>query len=240
MPPPSAERDDFATTLWSVVLQAQGDDTSSRVALAELCRQYWYPIYAYLRRKTGSAEQAEDLTQGFFAHLLDGNGLANVSPDRGRFRAFLLACCNNFLANERARESAQKRGGRQVVPLDNAEARYNLEPADHLSPDRLYEREWAITLLYRTFHDLESEYSKAGQTALFERLRPTLTASADAPRYAEVAAQFGLTEAAVKKAAQRLRERYGAALRHRIGMIVEDPSQIDDEIRGLFAALSGA
>ncbi len=240
MPPPSAEHDDFATTLWSVVLQAKGDDTSARVALAELCRQYWFPIYAYLRRKTGSPEKAEDLTQGFFAHLLDGNGLAVVNPSRGRFRAFLLACCNNFLLNELARESAQKRGGgRIVVPIENAENRYSLEPADHVSPDKLYERQWALTLLDATFRDLESEYTAAGQVTVFARLRSTLTAADDAPTYAQVAAELAMTEAAVKKAAQRLRERFAATLRKRIGTIVEDPAAIDDEIRDLFAALAG-
>jgi len=239
MLPSSAERDDFATTLWSVVLQAKGDDTSARVALAELCRQYWFPIYAYLRRKTGPADNAEDLTQGFFAHLLSGNGLAVANPSRGRFRAFVLACCNNFLANELAREAALKRGGgRVVVPLDDAETRYRLEPADHFSPDKLYERQWALTLLDATFRDLEAEYIQTEQGALYTRLRPTLTAD-EAPRYVDVAVEFAMTEAAVKKAAQRLRERFGATLRRRIGAIVEDPSQIDDEIRGLFAALAG-
>lgn len=239
MPPPSAERDDFATTLWSVVLQAKGDDTSARLALAELCRQYWFPIYAYLRRKTGSAENAEDLTQGFFAHLLSGNGLAGVNPNRGRFRAFVLACCNNFLANELAREVALKRGGgRPVLALEDAESRYRLEPADPVSPDKLYERQWALLLLDATFRDLEAEYSRAGQAALFTRLSPTLTAD-EAPRYQTVAVEFGMSEDAVKKAAQRLRERFGATLRRRISAVVEDSSQIDDEIRGLFAALAG-
>lgn len=242
MPPPSAERDDFTTTLWSVVLQAKGDDTSARVALAELCRQYWFPIYAYLRRKTNSPEKAEDLTQGFFAHLLDGNGLAVVNPNHGRFRAYLLACCNNFLLNELAHESAQKRGGGQrAVPLNaaDAETRYRLEPADHVSPDKLYERQWALTLLDATFRDLESEYTAAGYVNVFTRLRSTLTAADDAPTYAEVAAELAMTEAAVKKAAQRLRERFAATLRNRIGTIVEDPATIDDEIRSLFAALAG-
>lgn len=242
MPPPSAEHDDFATTLWSVVLQAKGDDTSARVALAELCRQYWFPIYAYLRRKTDSPEKAEDLTQGFFAHLLDGNGLVVVHPSRGRFRAFLLACCNNFLLNELARESAQKRGGGQrAVPLDaaDAESRYRIEPVDHFSPDKVYERQWALTLLDATFRDLEAEYTAAGHVTVFTRLRPTLTATDDAPTYAEVATELAMTEAAVKKAAQRLRERFATALRNRIGTIVEDPAAIDDEIRGLFAALAG-
>lgn len=242
MSSPLAASGDFATTMWSVVLNAQGDDTAARLALAELCRQYWFPIYAYVRRKTGSATDAEDLTQGFFTHLLDGNGFANVAPAGGRFRAFLLACCNNYLTNEHHRAAALKRGGgRKVVPLESssAESRYHLEPVDHVSSDSLYERQWALTLLDATFADLDAEYTASGQTELLTRLKPTLTAAADAPRYADVAAEFGTTEAAVKKAAQRLRERFAAALRKRIATTVDQPFQIDDEIRSLFAALAG-
>jgi RNA polymerase sigma-70 factor (ECF subfamily) len=242
VPPPPAPADQFATTVWSLVLKAQGPDpAAARAALADLCRAYWYPVYAYVRRRTGSAEQAEDLTQGFFAHLLDGDALAAADPSRGRFRAFLLTCCGNYLANERDRQAAQKRGGGKApIPLDAAAAdgRYLREPADRHTPDRVFAREWALTLLDAALSDLEAEYAAAGNAALYARLRPTLTAAPDAPRYADVATELGMTEGAVKKAAQRLRERYGECLRLRVAGTLDDPDQVDDEIRGLFAALA--
>jgi RNA polymerase sigma-70 factor (ECF subfamily) len=240
VPPPTPEAGSFATTEWSLVLRARGSDPAARTALAALCRQYWFPVYAYLRRQTGSPDRAEDLTQGFFAHLLATDALAHVDPARGRFRSFLLACCQNFLVNEADRAAALKRGGgHTILPLDGADDRYRREPADHLTPERLYARQWALTLLDAVLTELEAEQTAAGQRALFTALRPMLTAAADGPRYADIAREHGLTEVAVKKAAQRLRERYGALLRRRIAATLSDPAELDDEIRGLFAALAG-
>ena len=239
--PPFIDGGPFATTEWSLVLQARAaDPAAARAPLAGLCRQYWYPVYAFVRRQAGSVERAEDLTQGFFAHLLETDALASVDPARGRFRSFLLACCGHFLANERVREAALKRGGGRVaVPLDGADARYRLEPIDHFTPDRAYARQWALTLLGAALDDLEAEQAAAGHAALFTALRPTLTAGDDGPRYADVGRELAMTEGAVKKAAQRLRERYGALLRRRIAATVSDPAEVDDEIRGLFDPLAG-
>jgi RNA polymerase sigma-70 factor (ECF subfamily) len=233
----------FESTEWTVVRRAAGSDAAARTALAELCRQYWYPIYAYIRRRT-SADQAEDLTQEFFAHLLAAPIVASADPALGKFRAFLLACCNHFLANERARAAAQKRGGGEapvrIVPFDSrdAERRFDLEPADHHTPEWHFDRQWALTLLEVTLRDLAEECAQKGDDRLFQSLKPMLAATGEAPaRYAEIAADLDSTEAAVKKAAQRLRERYGAILRGRIAATVDGPEGLDQEVRDLFAAV---
>ena len=210
-------------------------------ALAALCDTYWYPIYAYLRRRTGNAETALDLTQGFFADLLARNALSAADPARGKFRTFLLRCCDNYLANQRNADRAQKRGGgQQPLPLDfaTADERYRREPADLATPESLYRRRWAMTLLETTFALIEQDYERDGHGDLYRMLRPTLTAEANAPGYAAVAAALGMTEAALKKAAQRLRQRYGESLRQQIASTVEGPEQVEEEIRELFAAVA--
>jgi RNA polymerase sigma factor (sigma-70 family) len=231
----------FATTHWSLIIQARGADPAARIALGELIRAYWYPVYAYFRRKTGSTEQAEDLTQGLFTHLLEGNALAEMDPSRGRFRSFLIACCKHFLLNDRARAAAQKRGG-GVVPLSldlsHAEARYRVEPVDHLTAERVYARTWALDLLDASLRDVQDQYRSGGNAAIFDRLKPTLTATGDAPAYAEIAGECGMSLAAVKKAAQRLRERYREALRRRVASTLADAASVDEEIRELFEALA--
>lgn len=239
--PPTAGRDDFGTTQWSLVLRAGGDESGAREALASLCRDYWLPVYSYTRRHAGPSE-AEDLTQGFFAHLLAGRRLAAADPSRGRFRAFLLTCLKNYLANENARATAHKRGGGVViVPLGpEAEARCRAASADHLPPDRLFDRQWALAALDAALCDLEAEEIAAGRADQFARLRPALTGKDDVCRYAEVAAALGATEDAIKKAAQRLRARYGAAVRRRVAGTVDDPDDVDAEVRDLFDALSGS
>jgi DNA-directed RNA polymerase specialized sigma24 family protein len=232
---------EFTTTHWSLVLRARGTDPTARDALGQLIRTYWYPVYAYFRRKIGSADQAEDLTQGIFTHLLDGNALAQIDPARGRFRSFLLACCDHFLSNDRARATARKRGGGvELLSLDlvTAGTRYGAEPAEHLTPERLYARLWALDLLAAALNDLAAEYRDGAGSELFDRLRPTLTATDDAPTYAVIAAELGMSVPAVKKAAQRLRERYGAALRRCAAATVDDPAEVDEEIRELFEALA--
>lgn len=232
---------EFTTTQWGLVVRARGSGDASREALGELIRTYWYPVYAYFRRKTGASDRAEDLTQGLFTHLLDGAALADVDPGRGRFRSFLISCCENYLLNDNARLAAHKRGG-GVVPLSlnlaTAEGRYRVEPVDHLSAERVYARSWALDLLGVALNDLQAEYATADNTGLFEQLRPTLTATDDAPAYSEVAAACGMSVAAVKKAAQRLRQRYGDALRRRIAETLADGESVDQEIAELFAALA--
>ncbi|HKB41296.1 MAG TPA: sigma-70 family RNA polymerase sigma factor, partial [Gemmataceae bacterium] len=224
----------FPSTHWSVILQAR-DQASPRAdeALAELCRTYWYPLYAYIRHRTGSADQAQDLTQEFFARLLEKSFLGAVDPDRGRFRAFLLACCRHFLSNERDRERAQKRGGGQpLLSLDftSAEERYRCEPAHDVTAERLFERRWALTLLEQTLGQLETEYRRDGKERLYELLHGTLIGE-ESLGYTQVGEELGLSEAAVKKAAQRLRQRYREILRERICATVDDPAHADDEIR---------
>lgn len=234
-------RGDFLTTQWSLIVRARGSGVASREALGELVRTYWYPVYAYFRRKTGASDRAEDLTQGLFTHLLDGETLANLDPGRGRFRSFLIACCENYLHNDNARLAARRRGGGAVplsLDLATAEGRYRIEPVDHFSAERVYARSWALDLLGAALNDLQTEYAIADNISLFEQLRPTLTATDDAPAYSDVAAACDMSVAAVKKAAQRLRQRYGDALRRRIAETLADDESVDQEIAELFAALA--
>jgi RNA polymerase sigma-70 factor (ECF subfamily) len=235
----------FATTHWSLIVAAQGRDSGeAREALAALCLSYWYPVYAFIRRQGHSWDQAQDLTQEFFARLLEKDALAMVDPAKGRFRSFLIAACKHFLSNERDRANAQKHGGgRVVVPLDfqTAESRYNLEPSHYLTPERLFERRWALMLLDQVLSRLKQEFEAADKTMLFNRLkRFLLLGKASGEKYAEAAQELGATEGAVKVAVHRLRRRYRELLREEIGRTVNDPRQIDDEIRSLFAALGPA
>jgi RNA polymerase sigma-70 factor (ECF subfamily) len=234
--------DAFATTQWSLVLQArERASPEANEALASLCRAYWYPLYAYIRRQVPTTEQAEDLTQEFFSRLLEKDFLRSVDRTRGRFRAFLLACCKHFLANERDRARASKRGGGcAILSLDfqSAAQRYRLEPADTLTPERLFERRWALTLLDQVLEQLSQEYARAGKRELFEQMKATLVGASGKVSHAEVAKAVGMSEAAVKKAAQRLRERYRFLLRELIAATVDGPGEIDDEIQTLFGVLS--
>ena len=231
----------FASTHWSVVLAAGGhDDRRSREALAKLCATYWYPLYAFVRRQGFGPEDAEDLTQGFFAHLLEHEALTTVDRAKGKFRSFLLASLRHFLADERDRARAQKRGGgRSSVPLDvvSAEKRYALEPADHASPDRVFERNWALALMEQVLDRLRAEQVVADKRAQFDLLRDCLMGDPEAPRYADLAVQLGVSEDAVKMAVSRLRRRYRQLLRQEIAHTVVTPAEIEEEIRHLFAAL---
>lgn len=227
----------FATTRWSLVAAANGP--AARQALAELCRMYWYPVYAFVRRSGRPADDAGDLTQEFFARLIERAGVAGADRAKGRFRSYLLGACRHFLANERDRAAAQKRGGgRAVGSLDvaDAEHRYAAEPADGRTPEQIFERRWALTLLDGVLAGLRAEYAAAGQDALFDRLKSSLTG--DAGPYADLAAELGLTEGAVKVAAHRLRRRYRDRLRAAIAETVATPEEVEAEIRDLFAALS--
>ncbi len=230
----------FATTRWSLVVAARGDSSAARAALAELCRLYWYPLYAFVRRRGHAHDEAQDLTQEFFTRLLERDDLAAVDPARGRFRAFLLAACRHFLSNEHDRATALKRGGgRQLLSLDfgDADRRYAAEPGHEQTPERLFERRWALTLLDRVVQRLREHYETAGQLPLFEALKGSLTGAAG-DSHAEAAAALGMTPGAVKVAAHRLRQRYRDLLRDEIAQTVEDPAAVDDEIRALFSALA--
>ena len=230
----------FASTHWSVVLAAgQRQSSESGEALATLCRVYWYPLYAYARRRLPRPDDARDLTQEFFARLLEKEYLQAADPRRGKFRSFLLTAFKHFLAKERDRANAQKRGGgRQPVPLDfqAGESRYLLEPADHATPEALYERRWALTLLDEALARLRQEFTGAGKAKLFECLKETLTG--DGPRpYAQIAADLDMSEQAVKVAVHRLRRRYQELLRAAIAQTVASADEIDDELRDLFSAV---
>jgi RNA polymerase sigma-70 factor (ECF subfamily) len=236
---PAAER--FATTRWSLVVAAA--DTSSpqaRDALTALCAAYWYPLYAFIRRQGYDAAEAEDLTQGFFTRLLEKDDLVDVDRRKGRFRSFLLASCKHFLANERDRARALKRGGgRKLFAIDShdAEGRYSREPAHVETPERLFDRRWALTLLDLVLDRLGDEMNRARKGPLFDRLKAALLGEQSAS-YARLAEELTMTEGAVRVAVHRLRGRYRELLREEIGQTVDDPAAVDDEIRDLFAAIA--
>lgn len=233
------QRPAFVTTHWSVVLSAQDKASpQSAEALERLCRAYWFPLYAYVRRTGHSPHDAEDLTQEFFARLYEKDYLQAVDREKGRFRTFLLVALKRFLANEWRRAHAQKRGGFQpVVSIDQelAESRFAAEPAHELQPDVLYERQWATTLLERTLSRLQEEYTETGRATLFEHLRSCITRDQSALPYAEIAARLKLTEAAVKVAVYRLRLRYREILRAEIADTLAAPEEVEEELRHLFS-----
>ena len=238
-PPPS--RGSFAATRWTMVLNAahRGEAQEAAPALAELCRLYWPPLYAYARRSGQAVHAAEDLTQAFFARLLAKDGLANVAPHKGRFRSFLLAAFKHFLANEWDKARALKRGGGAIhltIDTDAAETRYACEPADALTPDRVFDRQWALTVLDRVLERLRAEQDTSEAARRFAALEPALAAESGAVGYAELAASLGMTEGAVKVAVHRLRRRYRELLRADIADTVADPAQVEDELQALFAA----
>ena len=236
---PSAAGGQFRTTHWSAVLRAgHGDASEAGPALNELCQVYWYPLYAFARRQGCAVAEAEDLTQAFFARLLERNFVAQAEPDKGRFRSFLLTVFKRFLANEWNRQHTQKRGGFQsAIALDAAlaESRFDAEPAHGEPPDVLYERQWALTLLDQVMVRLGHEYVESGRARLFERLEACLTRDRAALPYAGIGAELSLTEAAVKMAMQRLRARYRAILREEIAKTVASPDEVEAELRDLFA-----
>src|SRR6266567_2858083 len=231
----------FATTHWSVILAAkEGDSPSVQEALEKLCRTYWYPVYAYLRRRGCGEQDAQDLTQGFFAQLLERRSIQSVEREKGKFRSFLLASLNYYVADERDRANAQKRGGgRKIFSLDvqEAEQRYRLEPVDERSPDKLFERRWAMTLLDQVLARLGQEFADAGKRELFERLQAFLVEGTGDKTFAQLAQEVGMTEEAVKKAAQRMRRRYHQLFREEIAQTVASPAEVDDELRHLCAVL---
>lgn len=227
-----------------MVAAAAGDPSSeTRDALEFLCRTYWPPIYAHVRRSGHDPQSAQDLTQAFFARLLEKQVIPRADRERGRFRSFMLASLRNFLCNEHDRQAARKRGGdRRLLPmaLDAVESRYGTEPGHQLTPDRAFERQWALTVLEQALTALEAQYRESGKHALFEALAPYLTPESDHLDYRRTAAQLGLSEAATKMAASRLRRRYRELIREEIARTVASPADVEDELRSLFAALGPA
>jgi len=233
----------FATTHWTTVLAAR-DQQSPRAAeaLDKLCRRYWPPVYAFIRRRGHGPDDAQDLTQEFFARLLEKNYLEAADAAKGRFRTLLLTAVTRFLVNERERMQAQKRGGGAVhlsLEAEAAEDGYRVEPADPVTPETIFERRWAETVLETVLARLRQEFEAAGQQERFEVLKPFLAAEKQGPSGAEVAARLGLSESAVYSAVHRLRQRYGELLREEIAHTVASPEEIDDELRYLVRVLSG-
>lgn len=223
-------------------MAASSDSTpASREALAELCERYWPPLYSYARRHGYSVDQAQDLTQAFFARFLEKRDVQAADPQRGRFRSFLLTSFKHFVANEHDRERAQKRGGGQLpiaLGVEIAEARYAAEPPDKLTPEALFERQWALGVIDRALAKVRADYVKAGKEVTFERLKGFLIGEKEQGGYADIARTLGTTEGAIKVTVHRLRRRFRDVLRAEIMATVSDDSEIDDEIRYLIAVLT--
>jgi RNA polymerase sigma-70 factor (ECF subfamily) len=233
----------FATTHWSVVLIAgQGHSEPAQRALETLCRAYWYPIYVYVRRKGYGPDDAQDLTQEFFSQLIAKEHLRLADREKGKFRTFLLATLDYFLAREWSRAHRQKRGGQfTFISLDqqSPEQRYWLEPADNDTPEKKFLRNWALTVLKQTLTALESECEAHGKGALFREVKGLLTGEGNVAAYAEMGRRLAMSEGAMYVAVHRLRQRYGELLRHEVAHTVGEPEQVDAEIRCLMSALSG-
>ncbi|MEM7305533.1 MAG: sigma-70 family RNA polymerase sigma factor [Planctomycetota bacterium] len=235
----------FLTTRWSVVLRAGGEQAGevgdTREALESLAQSYWFPLYGYVRRRGYGEDEARDLTQAFFARLLERRDVASAAPEKGRFRSFLLTSLQHFLVNAEERERALKRGGGRAplsIDANAADSRYGLEPTDEETPERAFERSWARSVLERTLERLHGEYEARGKEELFAALRPHLVAEDAGQPHAALAAELGLSEGATKVALHRLRSRYRRALRAEVADTVGEASDVEDELRQLFRALS--
>ena len=230
----------FTTTHWSVVLEAQGESPAAQEALEKLCRTYWRPIFAFLRRQGIPPEEAEDITQGFFAQLLERRSLDAVRKEKGRLRSYLLGALKYFVADEKRRAMAVKRGkGQRLIPLEEfrADERIEMEPSDPMTAEMIYERRWALTVLERVLSRLKDEYRAAGNAALFDALKELLPDEPGSPSQAQIAARLGMTENAVRQAFHRFRQRYQSLLREEIANTVATPGDIEDELRHLIVVL---
>lgn len=241
--PPQHEGKCFSTTRWAlVVLAADADSEEAARALEDLCRDYWYPLYAHVRRRGYSAEDAQDLTQEFFARILEKRYLKLADPQRGRFRTFLLASLNNFLVNEwRKGQTAKRKIPHGFLALDeeDAESRYLAEPANGLTPDKLYDRRWAVALVDRVLRLIQDEYAAVGKAAIFEMLKPQLLGDASDESYRVLAQRLHMSEGAFRVTALRLRERYRELLRAEVARTVAAPAEVDEELRHLIGVLRG-
>jgi RNA polymerase sigma factor (sigma-70 family) len=233
---------EFPITSWSLILAASDSGhAGSQEALAQLCATYWYPLYAYARRLSYAPDAAYDCTQGYFAKLLEKRYLHDADPERGRFRSFLLTSFRHYLLNERAHERAAKRGGGEAllsIDIETAEGRYALEPRENLTPERLFERRWAITLLESALADVQRECESSGAGRLYGVAKAYLTGESGAAPYSEAAGELGISVGAFKVAVHRLRRRFREAVRRRIAATVEQPEQIEEELRFLFRAIA--
>ena len=231
----------FATTRWSLVIAAGGTDSQEvRPAMGHLIERYWYPLYAFVRRKGRDAEEAFDMTQEFLLRLLDRNFLASADPSKGRFRTFLLTALERFLIDEWRRETRERRGGGRTIlslsPVD-AEDRYRLEPADTATPESIYERRWALALLEQALRRLREECTAAGRQELFRAVEPLLSGEDSGRPYAAIATGLEMTEGALKTAIHRLRRRFAVILRAEIAETVARPEDVDEEVQHLFRSL---
>jgi len=233
----------FATTRWSVVLAAgKIEGPQVKAALDKLCQTYWYPLYAYVRRRGRTPEDAQDLTQEFFARLLKANWVERADRERGKFRSFLLTAMNRFLSDEWDKARAQKRGGGvAAIPLqfDDAETRFGLDPADQTTPEQIYERRWALAALEAVLRRLGREYEAEGRLEVFETLKLCLVGDREAQPYAELAAKLAVSEGTVKSATHRMRQRYRQLLREEISDTVAEPGDVDGELRHFMTVLAG-
>jgi DNA-directed RNA polymerase specialized sigma24 family protein len=231
----------FPITRWTLIIAAgQTNNRAADDALAELCRAYWLPIYVYVRRFGHPPDQAQDLTQGFFAYFLETRGLAHADPAKGRFRSFLLTCLKRFLGDEADRRDAQKRGGQTcILPLDfeNAEIQYSRGLSHQDTPEKLFERQWTLTLISRVTDDVREAFRREGRGDQFDRLRQFLPGHEPSLPYADAARQFGVTEGALKVAVHRLRRRYRETFHAHIADLVTDPALVNDEVQYLLATL---
>jgi RNA polymerase sigma factor (sigma-70 family) len=237
------QRQEFNTTHWSVVLAARGESADAQEALEKLCRVYWYPLYAFVRRQGHSPEDAEDFIQGFFARLLERKDLETVQRERGRFRSYLLVSLKHFMLNEQRRARTEKRGGgRPVISLDvlEAEKKFAQEPVDKSTPEKIFERRWAIALLDKVLERLRREHEATDRLRLFDTLRSFLSDEPAEQSQAQIGAELGLSAGAVKQAVRRLRQRYGELLHEEVANTVATATDIDDEVRHLVAVLRGA
>jgi RNA polymerase sigma-70 factor (ECF subfamily) len=232
----------FRTTRWSVVRAAAGrDSAAATAALATLCDVYWYPVYAFIRRSGGDAEQARDLTQDFFTRLLEKRDLGSADPERGRFRSYLLGSVRHFLSNVRDRARAAKRGGGRPplsIDFDEADRRYALEPVDPYTPEKLFFRQWALAFLGSATNRLAEEYGSQGKRVLFERLRPALVGEKLRSSRRELAEDLGMSETAINVTIHRMRRRFRQVLKEEVAQTLAGPEDAEDELRQLLAALS--
>lgn len=234
----------FAGTRWSVVVKARSKDLSmARKALSELCSIYWYPLYAFARRSGCNHHEAEDITQGLFLHLISKDGLSSVDPRKGKFRSFLLIAMKHFMANEWHRSQAQKRGGgKTIVSIDMGagEGRYESEPVDVVTPESLYDRGWAMTVLQTCVDDMEEEYCAKGKREAFNLLKDRIIGETGSEPYSVLAEKLNMTEGNVKVSIHRLRRRFGEILRDHVAQTVESAADVDEELRYLISCFGGA
>lgn len=241
-PKTQSGKSDFPSTHWSTVLTAGSEESSqARDALERICRNYWFPLYAFLRRKGYPYAEAQDMTQQFLLHLMEKNSIRLAQRKRGKFRSFLLTSLNHFLTDEWRRQTAQKRGGGQIISLSgfsDAESRFQREPFHELSPDRIFDKTWALTLLDKTLARLRQDWIEDGKEALFDRLKEFILAGSQHPPYRELAAEAQMTESAVKMTICRLRRRFREILCSEIAQTVERPEEIDEEIQYFIKVLT--